>query len=92
MLENNTSEQKLTQLVLYVAERCEKHDLFGMVKLNKVLFFSDRNAYPVGDHGALRVRALISGDRPRNRVPSARWATLFAATSSRGRTTGPRAP
>jgi hypothetical protein len=45
MSDNNTSEQKLTQLVLYVAERCEKHDLFGMVKLNKILFFSDRNAY-----------------------------------------------
>jgi len=45
MSRSNTSEQKLTQLVLYVAERCEKHDLFGMVKLNKVLFFSDRNAY-----------------------------------------------
>jgi uncharacterized phage-associated protein len=44
-MKSATSETKLKELVLFIAQRCESHQLFGKVKLNKILFFSDVNAY-----------------------------------------------
>lgn len=38
-------EKKLAELMLYIALKCETHSLFGAVKLNKILFFSDFAAY-----------------------------------------------
>src|SRR5437763_14433954 len=43
------SEQKLKELLLYVAERLVDDPEFGSVKLNNVLFYSDFYAY--GDFG-----------------------------------------
>jgi hypothetical protein len=37
--------QRLEELVLYVAERCESHRLFGRTKLLKVLFNADFTSY-----------------------------------------------
>lgn len=45
MITQQTAEAKLRELVLYVASRCEPHAFFGKIKLNKILFFSDMNAY-----------------------------------------------
>jgi hypothetical protein len=39
------NEQKLDELVLYVALRCENDPFCGAVKLNKILFFADFMAY-----------------------------------------------
>lgn len=39
------SEQRLSELVLYIASTCEFDRGFGAVKLNKVLFYSDFGAY-----------------------------------------------
>jgi hypothetical protein len=35
------SEKKFTELVLYIAARCEKRARFGATKLNKILFYAD---------------------------------------------------
>lgn len=40
-----TPETKLKELILYVARRCELHEFFGTIKLNKILLYSDWNAY-----------------------------------------------
>ncbi len=39
------SARKYGELVLYVAQACKDHQLFGTIKLNKILFFSDVAAY-----------------------------------------------
>lgn len=39
------NEQKLKELVLYVAGKCYEDPSFGAVKLNKILYFSDFEAY-----------------------------------------------
>ena len=39
------SQQKLRELVLYVAKTCEDDPDFGMVKLNKVLFHADFSCF-----------------------------------------------
>lgn len=40
-----TVQNKLAELAVYVAERCSAHQLFGKVKLNKILFHADMFAY-----------------------------------------------
>lgn len=51
---NAAKNATLRELVLYVARRCEQHHLFGIVKLNKILFYADRSAF-------VRKGATISG-------------------------------
>ncbi len=45
MATGTANESRLAELIVYVAERCAKHELFGKVKLNKVLFYADMAAY-----------------------------------------------
>lgn len=47
MSHNTTSynEQKLTELVLYVGAKCALDQHYGVLKLNKILFYSDFRAY-----------------------------------------------
>ena len=61
------NEKKFTELVLYVAARCEADRYFGATKLNKILFFADFLAYHrTGNHitGA-EYFALQYGPAPR---------------------------
>lgn len=44
-MNTNTPETKLKELTLHIAQRCATHQLFGKIKLNKILFFADVNAY-----------------------------------------------
>lgn len=37
--------RKFKELVLYIAHRCKDDDTFGAVKLNKILYYSDFEAY-----------------------------------------------
>jgi len=39
------SDQKLGELILYIALACQHHNKFGAIKLNKILFFSDFISY-----------------------------------------------
>jgi uncharacterized phage-associated protein len=39
------NEDKLKELIIYIASKCENHIYFGAVKLNKILFYSDFLAY-----------------------------------------------
>lgn len=39
------NEEKLKQLILYLADKCEDDPAFGRVKLNKLLYFIDAFAY-----------------------------------------------
>jgi hypothetical protein len=43
------TNQKLRELILYVARRCQGDERFGKTKLNKILFWTDFLAYQV--HG-----------------------------------------
>lgn len=44
-MEIEFNEQKFKELVLYIALRSDDDKRFGAVKLNKILFYSDFNAY-----------------------------------------------
>lgn len=39
------ADQKLAQLILYIAAQCECDERFGATKLNKILFYADFVAY-----------------------------------------------
>lgn len=39
------AEERLRELILYVAERCEKAALFGMIKLNKIIWRADFRSF-----------------------------------------------
>lgn len=39
--DGSRSTDKLRELVLYIADKCEHDDTFGAVKLNKILFYAD---------------------------------------------------
>lgn len=73
-------EQKMKELVLYVALRCQQDERFGKVKLNKLVYFSDFFAY--GKLGrpitGLEYQALARGPVPR------RMAPLIAELQSEG--------
>ena len=43
------SRERLRELVLFIADRCEADPTFGAVKLNKILFFSD--FFSFAEHG-----------------------------------------
>ncbi|MDZ4723178.1 MAG: Panacea domain-containing protein [candidate division Zixibacteria bacterium] len=38
-------KRKFKELVLYISAKCQEHEFFGKVKLNKLLFFSDFTAF-----------------------------------------------
>lgn len=40
-----TNTTKLQELMLHVARQCVTHQLFGTIKLNKILFFADMRAF-----------------------------------------------
>ncbi|MGI9107709.1 MAG: Panacea domain-containing protein [Pyrinomonadaceae bacterium] len=42
---NLQSDDRLREVILYIAARCESHENFGAVKLNKILFFADYISY-----------------------------------------------
>jgi hypothetical protein len=37
----STDDKKLEELIVYISDQCKNHDLYGSIKLNKILFFSD---------------------------------------------------
>lgn len=62
---------RLGELILYVADKCTGDRLFGAIKLNKILWWSDFLAY--GQHGApitgVEYQRLDRGPAPRRLVP-----------------------
>ena len=40
-IDKGAAERKLEELIVYISGKCSEHDLFGAIKLNKILFFSD---------------------------------------------------
>jgi hypothetical protein len=64
-------EQKLKQLILYLADRCSEDPSFGRVKLNKLLYFIDLFAY--GEFGqpvtGVEYMKQEQGPVPRRMVP-----------------------
>lgn len=65
------NDEKLKELILYIASRSEGDDYFGATKLNKLLFFADFIAYlnfgqPITGH---EYQALERGPAPRRFVP-----------------------
>ena len=36
---------KLKELILYISQKCQDHDKFGKIKLNKILFYADFVSY-----------------------------------------------
>src|SRR5438045_3058966 len=64
-------EKKLGELMLYIARKSENHELFGSVKLNKILFFSDFAAYSRYGKAitGAEYRRLDLGPAPKRLVP-----------------------
>lgn len=64
-------DQLLGELILYVASKCASDDLFGAVKLNKILWMSDFLAF--AEHGepitGVQYQRLEHGPAPRRLVP-----------------------
>jgi hypothetical protein len=71
-MEPRFDAKKFKELILYIAEACQDEPLFGAVKLNKVLFFSDFLAY--GKLGksitGARYQRLELGPAPRQLLPT----------------------
>jgi hypothetical protein len=67
----NYDEAKLAELMLYIALKCEKHDLFGSIKLNKILFYSDFYSYARYGKAitGAEYRRLEHGPAPKRLVP-----------------------
>lgn len=65
------NEQKMKELILYVALRSQRDERFGKVKLNKLVYFADFFAY--GKLGrpitGLEYQALAQGPAPRQMAP-----------------------
>lgn len=47
--ENTESKERLRELVLFISDRCENDPTFGVIKLSKILFFSD--FFSFAEHG-----------------------------------------
>lgn len=66
------SEELLRELILYIADRCQSDDTFGLVKLNKILYFSDFASYAT--HGdpitGVEYMRLPQGPVPRRMRPA----------------------
>lgn len=45
MAQPQFNEDKLRELILYIAEKCKDDTYFGRIKINKALFFADFGAY-----------------------------------------------
>ena len=64
-------EEKLEELILYVAQKCSNDPAFGSVKLNKILYLSDFLAFGMWDEPVTSVEYfhLPKGPAPRRLVP-----------------------
>lgn len=54
------TSDRLAELMLYVARQCVTHQLFGVVKLNKILYFADAKSF--GERGATITRERFVKD------------------------------
>lgn len=71
MEEEVWNPEKFRQLLLYVAKKSEEDPFFGAVKLNKILYFSDFNAYRRRGHSitGAEYQRLPEGPAPRKLLP-----------------------
>ncbi len=60
-------QKRFSELVLYIARRSEDDPRFGAVKLNKILYYADFNAYRLLGHSitGAEYRKLNEGPAPR---------------------------
>ncbi len=66
------SDKRLEELIVYISAQCSDHALFGSIKLNKILFFSDflfYQAYGRSITGA-EYQKLEHGPAPRRMLPA----------------------
>ena len=63
--------EKLSELILYIAEQSEGDEAFGATKLNKLLFYSDFTAYLLIGQSITgqEYQKLTNGPAPRQMVP-----------------------
>ena len=70
-LNDTNGEQMLGELILYVAGKCSEDRMFGAIKLNKILWWSDFLAY--AQYGrpitGVQYRRLGHGPAPRQFIP-----------------------
>jgi Protein of unknown function (DUF4065) len=64
-------ERKLTELILYISQKCANDPTFGATKLNKILCYSDFVFYAYNDRGITNVeyQKLPNGPAPRRLIP-----------------------
>lgn len=68
------SEHKFKELVLYIAQKSERDERFGAIKLNKILYYSDFYAYRLLGQPitAATYQKLGEGPAPRQMMPMRR--------------------
>ena len=69
--DKSVDEKKLEELIVYISGKCSEHDLFGSIKLNKILFFSDFLYYQVSGKSITNAdyQKLEFGPAPRRMKP-----------------------
>lgn len=67
----DTDDRKLEELVLYISNQCSDHKLFGAIKLNKILFYSDFLYYQTSGKSitGAEYQKLERGPAPRRMLP-----------------------
>jgi hypothetical protein len=67
----NPEDANLGELILYIAQRSEADATYGMVKLNKLLFFADFEAFALlgGPISGAEYQRLPFGPGPRRMLP-----------------------
>jgi hypothetical protein len=65
------NDEKLKELIIYLANKCQGDDAFGAVKINKLLFYADFLAYLNFGHAITghEYQVLNNGPAPRRFLP-----------------------
>src|ERR1035437_1475045 len=84
MVRQKPNDDKLRELVLYIATASEGDEPFGKVKLNKILFFADFEAYRrfVRSITGHEYQKLAQGPAPRCRSSRDSASRPFLTTTS----------
>lgn len=68
------TDEKLRELIVYIANKSKKDPHFGAVKLNKLLYYADFSAYRILGHSitGAEYQHLNEGPAPRRGLPARR--------------------
>lgn len=82
---------RIKELILFIAKRCEEDPYFGGVKLNKILFWADAQAFRERNQSVthMRYRRLPHGSVPTALIPALKQLEVEGACHEEERPLGP---